>query len=209
MTDVYSSHSERLQDNDAIGSDFDSSYLKSPNSGSDSGSLEPESSLGSPSHGQSSLPISRPLSRSSVTSGLSVTATKDGVEGKRVKRAGIPGYPLSLINKMYSNYAKQHRLDIDQDDRDSQDDADELMSAQSIKSASSLIPQYDPYDRDADRGSMMSGEFYDEQDMDAPRNFELNYDGPIHRDAEGQVVAAPQISIDSDSESSYPRHGGY
>lgn len=46
----------------------------------------------------------RPPSRSSMTSCLSTTATKDGIEGKRIKKRGISGYPLRLINKMYENH---------------------------------------------------------------------------------------------------------
>ncbi|ODV93847.1 hypothetical protein PACTADRAFT_4747 [Pachysolen tannophilus NRRL Y-2460] len=49
------------------------------------------------------LPISRPLSRSSTTSGMSVTAFKDGIEGKRIHRNGIPNYPHNLILNMFDN----------------------------------------------------------------------------------------------------------
>lgn len=52
--------------------------------------------------------ISRPLSRSSVTSGLSMTATKDGVEGRRVQRYGIPQYSLNLLNSMAQSHRKKH-----------------------------------------------------------------------------------------------------
>ncbi|AGO11231.1 AaceriACL030Cp [[Ashbya] aceris (nom. inval.)] len=45
-------------------------------------------------------PLSRPLSRSSVTSGLSMVATKDGVEGRRVPRHGITQYSVNLANSM-------------------------------------------------------------------------------------------------------------
>ncbi|CUS23297.1 LAQU0S09e01618g1_1 [Lachancea quebecensis] len=44
--------------------------------------------------------ISRPLSRSSVTSSLSMVATKDGIEGRRVHRYGIPQYSLNLLDAM-------------------------------------------------------------------------------------------------------------
>ncbi|KAH3902712.1 uncharacterized protein SCODWIG_02686 [Saccharomycodes ludwigii] len=44
--------------------------------------------------------ISRPQSRASVTSGLSTTAAKDGIEGKRVLRAGISPYSLNLLNAL-------------------------------------------------------------------------------------------------------------
>lgn len=55
--------------------------------------------------------ISRPLSRGSVTSGVSMMATKDGVEGERVKRLGIPQYSLNILNSMAHNqYKKQHNL---------------------------------------------------------------------------------------------------
>ncbi|GAV53086.1 hypothetical protein ZYGR_0AI03680 [Zygosaccharomyces rouxii] len=53
--------------------------------------------------------ISRPLSRGSVTSGVSMMATKDGVEGERVTRLGIPQYSLNLLNSMAHNqYKKIH-----------------------------------------------------------------------------------------------------
>lgn len=53
--------------------------------------------------------ISRPLSRGSVTSGVSMMATKDGVEGERVTRLGIPQYSLNLLNSMaHSQYKKMH-----------------------------------------------------------------------------------------------------
>lgn len=53
--------------------------------------------------------ISRPLSRGSVTSGVSMMATKDGVEGEKVKRLGIPQYSLNLLNSMaHSQYKKLH-----------------------------------------------------------------------------------------------------
>lgn len=53
--------------------------------------------------------ISRPLSRGSVTSGVSMMATKDGVEGEKVKRLGIPQYSLNILNTMaHSQYKKLH-----------------------------------------------------------------------------------------------------
>lgn len=53
--------------------------------------------------------ISRPLSRGSVTSGVSMMATKDGVEGEKVKRLGIPQYSLNLLNSMaHSQHKKMH-----------------------------------------------------------------------------------------------------
>ncbi|QLL32350.1 hypothetical protein HG536_0C05190 [Torulaspora globosa] len=53
--------------------------------------------------------ISRPLSRGSVTSGVSMMATKDGVEGEKVKRLGIPQYSLNILNSMAHNqYKKLH-----------------------------------------------------------------------------------------------------
>lgn len=51
-----------------------------------------------PSEEAQSSGISRPLSRSSVTSSLSMVATKDGVEGRRVHRYGIPQYSLNLLD---------------------------------------------------------------------------------------------------------------
>ncbi|SCU79931.1 LAFA_0B06546g1_1 [Lachancea sp. 'fantastica'] len=44
--------------------------------------------------------ISRPLSRSSVTSSLSMVATKDGIEGRNIHRHGIPQYSLNLLSSM-------------------------------------------------------------------------------------------------------------
>lgn len=53
--------------------------------------------------------ISRPLSRGSVTSGVSMMATKDGIEGEKVKRLGIPQYSLNILNSMAHNqYKKLH-----------------------------------------------------------------------------------------------------
>lgn len=84
--------------------------------------------------------ISRPLSRSSMTSGVSVTATKDGIEGKRVKRRGIPGYSLNLMEKMYAHYLTSAGDAADDDSLLSQDDK---VSVESLKSVSiSMIPQY-------------------------------------------------------------------
>lgn len=195
MADVCSTtNSDRYPDNDGTGSDFDSTHLKSPRSETDSGSFDVDSYE---SQGQASLPISRPLSRSSVTSGLSVTATKDGIEGKRVKRTGIPGYPLNLINKMYSNYAKQHQLQVE-DGKENQEDPDEFSSIQSIKSATSLIPQYDPSDRDNDRGSLLSSEYYEEQDMEVPKDFDPKFNGTPATRAGGGV---PQINLESETDS--------
>lgn len=100
--------------------------------------------------------LSRPLSRSSITSGLSVTATKDGVEGKRIKRIGIPGYPLELINQMQINNASNNGRKLNNYDdtnytisspttntKDSiNDDFEDMVSTTSVKSLSSMIPIY-------------------------------------------------------------------
>ncbi len=58
-----------------------------------------------------SRPPSRPLSRCSTTSGLSTTATKDGVEGKRIHRVpGFQPYTTSLLSSysphVYNNDSK-------------------------------------------------------------------------------------------------------
>lgn len=195
MTDVYSTQSsDRFQDaHDFVGNDVDSANLKSPVSETDSGSFV--DSLESPNP---SLAISRPLSRSSVTSGLSVTATKDGVEGKRIKRTGIPNYPLNLINKMYTNYARQ--LHIDPEGREGQDDTDEFASVQSIKSATSLIPQYDPNDRDADLSSVMSSD-YEDQSMDGPRSFGFTYDNSQTQSIRAQEGGFSQIAFENEQQS--------
>ncbi|SCU91563.1 LADA_0F10704g1_1 [Lachancea dasiensis] len=50
--------------------------------------------------------ISRPMSRSSATSSLSMVATKDGVEGRKVHRYGIPQYSLNLLNSMSTSGPK-------------------------------------------------------------------------------------------------------
>lgn len=62
--------------------------------------------------------ISRPLSRSSVTSGLSMTATKDGVEGRRVQRYGIPQYSLNLLNSMSQLHSKNKKTFEEMDSPD-------------------------------------------------------------------------------------------
>lgn len=46
------------------------------------------------------MTVSRPMSRGSMTSNISLTATKDGVEGNTPKRLGIPPYSLNLLNSM-------------------------------------------------------------------------------------------------------------
>ncbi|SCU92484.1 LAMI_0E10682g1_1 [Lachancea mirantina] len=51
--------------------------------------------------------ISRPLSRSSVTSSLSMVATKDGIEGRKVHRYGISPYSLNLLNSMAQSHLKK------------------------------------------------------------------------------------------------------
>ncbi|AMD22872.1 HHR103Cp [Eremothecium sinecaudum] len=61
--------------------------------------------------------LSRPLSRSSVTSGLSMIATKDGIEGRKVPRYGIPPYSLNLLNTMNAPgyWKKKHCDDLTKD----------------------------------------------------------------------------------------------
>ncbi|CAL9730861.1 hypothetical protein MOUN0_K05820 [Monosporozyma unispora] len=51
--------------------------------------------------------LSRPLSRCSATSGLSITGTKDGIEGKRVIRTGLNQYSLSLLDTKHHNMKQQ------------------------------------------------------------------------------------------------------
>lgn len=51
--------------------------------------------------------ISRPVSRNSLPS--SITATKDGVEGSKIRRNGIPQYPLNLLNVMAHSQYKKHK----------------------------------------------------------------------------------------------------
>ncbi|KAH3676477.1 hypothetical protein WICPIJ_009103 [Wickerhamomyces pijperi] len=60
--------------------------------------------------------ISRPLSRSSMASCISTTATKDGIEGKRIDRkkkypnsGGINGYSMNLIQRMYDIKQQQQQ----------------------------------------------------------------------------------------------------
>ncbi|ODV77619.1 uncharacterized protein CANTADRAFT_340033 [Suhomyces tanzawaensis NRRL Y-17324] len=54
-----------------------------------------------------SEPISRPLSRNSTTSCLSVTATKDGIEGKKFHRSGPSPYSAKIIANMMWNQQQQ------------------------------------------------------------------------------------------------------
>ncbi|CCH44261.1 hypothetical protein BN7_3822 [Wickerhamomyces ciferrii] len=221
MADIYSSHSEQYlhHDPDSLSNDLDSTNLKSPRSDqlseSTSNSLDVDS-IESPNQ---SVPISRPLSRSSATSGLSVTATKDGIEGKRIKKNGIPGYPLNLINKMYTNYAKQHQLNMENEvtgayktndgsplatTQGDTESADDLWSVQSIKSATSLIPQYDPSDRDfhSERGSILSNDQYHDASDHASKNLDF-FDFDQTRGQQGNVPNQygdiPQISIENEN----------
>lgn len=53
------------------------------------------------------LDESRPISRCSINSGVSITARKDGIEGSRIKRTGIPQYSLNLLNTMAHNQYKK------------------------------------------------------------------------------------------------------
>lgn len=139
-----------------------------------------------------SIPISRPLSRSSVTSGLSVTATKDGIEGKRIKKTGIPGYPLNLINKMYPTYntnanrginnylnTNEYTTSINQElDNASIDNADDR---ESVLSLSSMIPQYskddisDPHESHHDTQSLQKS-FNDLEKLNSDENDYGNFD---------------------------------
>lgn len=56
-------------------------------------------SLGT-NHGLVSESVSRPASRNSTTSCLSTTATKDGIEGKKIYRHGPLPYFTNVINNM-------------------------------------------------------------------------------------------------------------
>ncbi|CCF56428.1 hypothetical protein KAFR_0B01290 [Kazachstania africana CBS 2517] len=51
----------------------------------------------------SEMGVSRSISRCSLNSAMSMTATKDGVEGSKFKRDGIPQYSLNLLNSMNYN----------------------------------------------------------------------------------------------------------
>ena len=46
------------------------------------------------------FPLSRPISRGSVTSNFSMNASKDGIEGNNPKRLGIPSYATSMLSAM-------------------------------------------------------------------------------------------------------------
>lgn len=90
------------------------------------------------SNSYSTFPISRPLSRTSNTSCLSVTLFKDGIEGKRVHRTGIPNYPYNLIAGMIdTRYLKSpvlHPTTISakgESTDDQEDDANEKMNLSS------------------------------------------------------------------------------
>ncbi|KAH3673626.1 hypothetical protein WICMUC_003529 [Wickerhamomyces mucosus] len=167
MTDFY--HSPRQTENDLqFNSDSDSltsstpgkAFLKSPIP-----SIKSSNSIDQDSQFLTNL-VSRPLSRSSITSGISTTATKDGVEGKRIKKHGIPGYPLNLINKMYntssqvkSSHYLQPEINYSEDEinDDDDDDDDDKASVYSVKSLSSMIPQYSKEEFD-ERRSVLSND---------------------------------------------------
>lgn len=136
-----------------------SSYMRSPVSGAMSD--QEDQTLSASQY----LSISRPLSRSSVTSGLSVTATKDGVEGKRVKRRGIPGYPLNLIEKMYANYLTRSGDQSISDNESLDTPQDDKVSVESLKSVSmsSMIPQYSA---PGSPSSLMEHEVYGEHTVE-------------------------------------------
>ncbi|ONH66178.1 hypothetical protein BON22_4074 [Cyberlindnera fabianii] len=123
---------------------------------------------------QQYLSISRPLSRASVTSGLSVTATKDGVEGKTVKRHGIPGYPLNLMNKMYSNYVTRSNVPPDSDSDDDENTPDRV-SVESLKSfsMSSMIPHYSQPETLRD---VSDSEVYGEDTVEFDRESKTDYE---------------------------------
>ncbi|KAG7195578.1 uncharacterized protein KQ657_003345 [Scheffersomyces spartinae] len=56
-----------------------------------------------------SEPISRPLLRTSTTSCLSTTATKDGIEGKKLHRHGPTPYSSSVIASMIQHQEQQQQ----------------------------------------------------------------------------------------------------
>lgn len=95
--DIYSSISlnDQSMDNSSMKAIYETDMMDSSEAGDQDGDNEPLSAT-----------ISRPLSRSSVTSGLSMTATKDGVEGRRVQRYGIPQYSLNILNSMSQSHWK-------------------------------------------------------------------------------------------------------
>lgn len=68
--------------------------------------LHPNTSSELGKNGGGTLPLetnSRPLSRNSTTSCLSTTATKDGVEGKKLHRSGPTAYSSNIIVSMLQN----------------------------------------------------------------------------------------------------------
>lgn len=88
--------------------------------------------------------ISRPLSRGSVTSGVSMMATKDGVDGEKIKRLGIPQYSLNLLNSMAHNQYKKmnhlgpHNLSSASKSHHSHDESPSSSSSLHIKNTSYL-----------------------------------------------------------------------
>ncbi|EGW34709.1 uncharacterized protein SPAPADRAFT_63942 [Spathaspora passalidarum NRRL Y-27907] len=72
--------------------------------------LEDSTSLLSPDFVGDSL--SRPISRSSTTSCLSTTATKDGIEGRRFHRYGPTAYSSNIIANMVHSQQLQGKIAI-------------------------------------------------------------------------------------------------
>jgi hypothetical protein len=164
MTEVYQSPGPQQPDLESTAhyaSDIESlSGSVAQKSPSDTNSFQSADETPQLSPVSNTLPVSRPLSRCSATSGLSVTATKDGVEGKRVKKSGIPGYPLNLINQMYANYANKNRNNgnaphlTPNENNNAMDTADLADDGASVMSLSSMIPQYSKDDliEETDKG---------------------------------------------------------
>ncbi|SMN18319.1 similar to Torulaspora delbrueckii TDEL_0H01740 hypothetical protein [Maudiozyma saulgeensis] len=55
------------------------------------------------------LPLSRPMSRGSLTSNLSMNASKDGIEGNNPKRLGIPPYATTMLSAMTMSHNNKIR----------------------------------------------------------------------------------------------------
>lgn len=59
---------------------------------------------------------SRPVSRNSATSCLSTTATKDGIEGRKLHRYGPSVYSSNIISNMIQSQNQNHNLNLNQKD---------------------------------------------------------------------------------------------
>jgi hypothetical protein len=121
-----------------------------------------------------------------------VTATKDGIEGKRIKRRGIPGYPLNLIEKMYANYVTHSNTGLDDEEFH-----DDKVSVESLKSMSmsSMIPQYS---RPATPDSA-AGEVYGEDTVEFEKESRTDYEKFLNSHTGSDSLDEGLASLDGES----------